>query len=1042
MPLNTNIRKVLIIGSGPIVIGQAAEFDYSGTQACQAIKSEQIEVVLINSNPATIMTDKSVADYVYIEPIESSYIEKIIRKERPDSILLGMGGQTALNMGLELKEKGILEKYDVQVIGTSIESIVRGEDREVFRDMMQEINQPVIESVMVASVEEGLEFAMNVGYPLILRPAYTLGGSGGGIAENESELKEILSDGLFQSRTTQVLIEKSIKGWKEIEYEIIRDERGNKVCICNMENMDPVGVHTGDSIVVAPSQTLSDREYHLMREASFKIVDAIEIVGGCNVQFAFNPVTGEYAIIEVNPRVSRSSALASKATGYPIAKVAAKIALGYTLDEIVSEVTGVTYACFEPVLDYVVVKMPRFPFDKFSTASKALGTAMKATGEVMAIGDRFESALLKAMRSLDEKDVVQRIRRYSALETEALYTMALRSEYDQILVLMELLRKGAEADQVSLLTGIDPWFLSKIDNIVQMERVLASTKIEDITKELLLKSKKVGFMDLEISALLNVHATEVHALRRKLNIIPSFRMVDTCGGEFEAISPYYYSVYGGGDRIAHSEKPKVLVVGSGPIRIGQGVEFDYASVHCAKSLQKSGYETLMINNNPETVSTDYSCADRLYFEPLTVEDVMNVVDAENPIGVVLQFGGQTAIQLADGLWERGVNILGMTHDKIRLCEDRHTFDEFLGELGLSRPKGTYIESVTSALNDMNKIEFPVIIRPNFVLGGQGMTICYTQTQLLEQLTANCPVWLDRFIEGREVEVDVITDGDSIFIPGIMEHIEPAGVHSGDSMTVYPPVTLTDDETARIVEITERIAKGLDVKGVLNIQYIIKDQEIMVIEVNPRASRTLPIISKATGLPVVEYATRTMTGGTLKELNILDKVAPIGDKVVVKLPVFSTQKINGADPITGPMMKSTGEIMGIGKSFEEALSKVYTNHLAKKRKNLLITIDEIAKQKLSQWVEEGLFNDMNIYATEGTATVLRELGINALKVDNHENIDMMLNISNVRKLQETKGGTLRIAAAKMNIPIFYTIETFKTWKLASAFNIALANVENL
>lgn len=1041
MPLNKNIRKVLIIGSGPIVIGQAAEFDYSGTQACQAIKSENIKVVLVNSNPATIMTDKTIADSVYIEPIDLEHIEKIIQKERPDSILLGMGGQTALNMGLELQEAGILDQYGIKVIGTSINSIIQGEDREIFRNMMQEIDEPVIESEMVESVKDGVSFARKVGYPLILRPAYTLGGSGGGIAKDETELIAILTDGLFQSRTNQVLLEKSIKGWKEIEYEIVRDASGNKVCVCNMENMDPVGVHTGDSIVVAPSQTLNDREYHMLRQASFKIVDAIDIVGGCNVQFAFDPKEGKYAIIEVNPRVSRSSALASKATGYPIAKVAAKIALGYTLDEIVSEVTGVTYACFEPVLDYIVVKMPRFPFDKFPLANKTLGTAMKATGEVMAIGNRFESALLKAMRSLDEKNSSQRICAYAEMSINELIEIAVRSEYDQIFVLMELIRKGIETFELSRITGIDLWFLQKLENIIQLEKTLKNMSFESLDKEMLLAAKQMGFQDHEISSMMRVDMGSIHLLRNKWGIQPNFRMVDTCGGEFEAISPYYYSVYGGGDEIAPSEKPKILVVGSGPIRIGQGVEFDYASVHCAKSLQNIGYETIMVNNNPETVSTDYNCADRLYFEPLTVEDVMHVIEVEAPEGVVLQFGGQTAIQLADGLFEKGVKILGMTHDKIRICEDRHIFDDFLETIGLSRPSGTYIESATQ-VEAMVDLEFPVIIRPNFVLGGQGMTICYTRDQLLEHLNASCPVWLDRFIEGREVEVDVVTDGNEIFIPGIMEHIEPTGVHSGDSITVYPPISLNEDEITLIVESTERIAKGLGVRGVMNIQFVLTENQLMVIEVNPRASRTLPIISKATGIPVVEYATRVMTGHQLREMGLDKRLSPPGDRVVVKLPVFSTQKINGLDPITGPMMKSTGEVMGVGKSYEEALRKVYVNHLKQQRDSLLISLDEEAKKKLKDWVDEGLFDGLKVHATEGTAKALKAYGIEAKPVGVDEVFDLVLNISNVRKLHQTKGGTLRMAANKMNVPIFYTIETFRAWKLAKSYDKANANVHAL
>ena len=871
MPKIDNIKKTLVLGSGPIIIGQAAEFDYSGTQACQALKEEGIEVVLINSNPATIMTDEEVADKIYIEPLTIEFIEKIIEKERPDSILAGMGGQTGLNLAVELHDAGILDKYNVRVLGTSIDSIKKGEDRDLFREVMKEINQPVVISDIVTNLDDGLAFAEKIGYPVVVRPAYTLGGTGGGIADNEEELTEILSQGLQLSPVSQVLLEKSIKGWKEIEYEVMRDSNGNCITVCNMENIDPVGVHTGDSIVVAPSQTLSDKEYQMLRKASIDIINAIEVQGGCNVQIALNPHSLEYAIIEINPRVSRSSALASKATGYPIAKVAAKIALGYTLDEIQNAVTKKTYACFEPTLDYVVVKIPKWPFDKFKQANRKLGTKMMATGEIMSIGSNFEAAILKGIRSLE-------IGKYSLVHKasedrsiEELKARVVVPDDERLFDLAEMIRRGYKIEMIEQITGVDKWFINKFKWIVEQEEKLRGMHIEDLNKEYLLELKKKGFSDKGIADLMKISPAKVYELRSLYNINPSYKMVDTCGGEFDALSPYYYSTYEQYDEVVVSDKKKVIVLGSGPIRIGQGIEFDYCSVHCVKSLRAQGIETIIVNNNPETVSTDFDTSDKLYFEPLTEEEVLNIIEKENPDGVILQFGGQTAIKLAKFLDEKKIKILGTSCKDIDAAEDREKFDELLEKLDINRPKGKAIWSVNEGIEEAKKLGYPVLVRPSYVLGGQGMEITYDENKLAQYLkdaflrdTKN-PVLIDKYLTGREIEVDAICDGEEILIPGIMEHLERAGVHSGDSITMYPSQNISDEIKAKILDYTKKIALELNVLGMVNIQFIEFHGELYIIEVNPRASRTVPYISKVSKVPIVDLATKCMLGSKLKDL---------------------------------------------------------------------------------------------------------------------------------------------------------------------------------
>ena len=894
MPLDKSIKKVLVIGSGPIVIGQAAEFDYSGTQACQAIKDEGIDVVLVNSNPATIMTDRGMATNTYIEPLTAEYVEKIIQKERPDSIIAGMGGQTGLNLACELYDKGVFEKYNMKVIGTSIPSIKEGEDRDSFKRLMERTNQPIAPSEIVTDVESGLAFAKKIGYPVIVRPAYTLGGTGGGIAEDPEQLETILSQGLHLSRVGQVLLEKSIKGWKEIEFEVMRDGAGNCITVCSMENIDPVGVHTGDSIVVAPALTLADKEYQMLRKAAIDIINSIEIKGGCNVQFALDPESFNYAVIEINPRVSRSSALASKATGYPIAKIAAKIALGYNLDEIKNAVTGKTYACFEPAIDYVVTKIPKWPFDKFFGAKRNLGTKMMATGEIMAIGNTLESSLLKGIRSLEIKQYTLERKSSKKRTTVELKQRVIVPDDERLFDLAELIRRNYNMEKLAEITGMDPFFLQKIKNIVDAEEELKQYKLADLNYDILKKYKKMGFSDKGISELIGCDADEVYNLRKSLGIIPVYKMVDTCAGEFEAVSPYYYSTYDKTTESFPSDKKKVIVIGSGPIRIGQGIEFDYCSVHSVLSLEKAGIETIIINNNPETVSTDFDTSDKLYFEPLTEEDVYNIIELEKPDGVILQFGGQTAIKLANFLDSMHVPVLGTQPKYIDEAEDREKFDEMLEKLNIKRPKGKAVWSVKEGIEEANKLEYPLLVRPSYVLGGQGMEITRNEIDLVRYLTdafikdTKNPVLIDRYLGGRELEVDAICDGTDVLIPGIMEHLERAGVHSGDSISIYPPQNVPQHIIDKIVDVTYRIALELKVIGMINIQFIEFRDELYIIEVNPRSSRTVPYITKVTNVPVIDIATNIMLGKTLKEMGYSTGIAPQTNTVAIKVPVFSTE----------------------------------------------------------------------------------------------------------------------------------------------------------
>ncbi|SHK08617.1 carbamoyl-phosphate synthase large subunit [Clostridium cavendishii DSM 21758] len=1059
MPLNKDIKKVLVIGSGPIIIGQAAEFDYSGTQACQALKEEGVEVILVNSNPATIMTDKEIANKVYLEPLTVEFVEKVIAKERPDSLLAGMGGQTGLNLAVELHDKGILDKYGVKVIGTSIASIKEGEDRELFRAMMQRTGQPVIESEIITEMQAGRDFAKKIGFPVIVRPAYTLGGTGGGIANNEEELEEILASGLQLSTIGQVLLEKSVKGWKEVEYEVMRDSYGNCITVCNMENIDPVGIHTGDSIVVAPSQTLSDKEYQMLRSASIDIINSVGIEGGCNVQFALNPTSFEYAVIEINPRVSRSSALASKATGYPIAKVAAKIALGYGLDEIKNAVTQKTYACFEPSLDYVVVKIPKWPFDKFQGADRALGTKMMATGEVMAIGSNFEAAFLKGIRSLEISKYSLEHKKFRNLSMSELKERVVTPDDERIFALAEMIRRDYRLDKVAKITGIDMFFIEKLKWIVDEEQRLKLSKIDDLDKEWLLKLKKKGFSDKAIADMLRVKPNDVYNLRSIWNIKPVFKMVDTCGGEFEALSPYYYSTYDKYDEVTVSNNKKVIVIGSGPIRIGQGIEFDYASVHCVMALRRLGIETIIINNNPETVSTDFNISDKLYFEPLTEEDVLNIIDKEKPDGVILQFGGQTSIKLAEFLKEKNVKTLGTTADQIDLAEDREKFDALLEELGIARPKGKGIWNIEEGLREAEILGFPVLVRPSYVLGGQGMEITHDKEELVfylknafEKDTKN-PILIDKYLMGREIEVDAISDGEDILIPGIMEHLERAGVHSGDSITMYPSQHLSEKIKTDVYEYTRKLALAIGIHGMINIQFIEFEGKLYVIEVNPRASRTVPYISKVSKVPIVDLATRVMTGEKLKDLGYGTGVYKEPELVSVKVPVFSTQKLPRVEMSLGPEMKSTGEVLGVGRTLEEALYKGFVGanmYTGKAGGTILATINKHDKQEFLS-IAKGLDNlGYNFIATSGTAKLLNDAGIETKEVrkideespnilDAIKNMEVDLVVNTPTKGNDSKrdGFHIRRAAIERNIGVLTALDTFK-----ALVDVKLSKVEDL
>ena len=986
MPKNPNVKRVMVIGSGPIVIGQAAEFDYAGTQACRSLKEEGVEVILVNSNPATIMTDKDIADKVYIEPLTARILEQIIEKEKPDSILPTLGGQAGLNLGMELAESGFLASHGVKLLGTTAATIRKAEDRQEFKDTMEKSGEPCAASKVVESVEDGVAFTKTIGYPVVLRPAYTLGGSGGGIAHNQTELETILENGLRLSRVGQVLVERCIAGWKEIEYEVMRDSAGNCITVCNMENIDPVGVHTGDSIVVAPSQTLSDKEYQMLRTAALNIIDELQITGGCNVQFALHPTSFEYCVIEVNPRVSRSSALASKATGYPIAKVAAKIALGYTLDEIRNAITGKTYASFEPTLDYCVVKLPRLPFDKFITAKRTLTTQMKATGEVMSICHNFEGALMKAIRSLEQHVDCLLSYDFSALNREELLERLKIVDDQRIYVIAEALRKGIDYDAIHEITMIDEWFIDKLAILVEMENAL---KEGPLTVDLLKEAKRLEFPDNVISRLTGRPEEEIKKLRYDNGIVAVYKMVDTCAAEFEASTPYYYSVYGGeNEAVETNPKKKVLVLGSGPIRIGQGIEFDYCSVHATWAFAKAGYETIIINNNPETVSTDFDIADKLYFEPLTPEDVESIVNLEKPDGAVVQFGGQTAIKLTESLMKMGVPILGTKAEDVDAAEDRELFDKILEQTEIPRAAGGTVYTAEEAKAVANRLGYPVLVRPSYVLGGQGMQIAISDEEIEEfmniinRIAQDHPILVDKYLQGKEIEVDAVCDGEDILIPGIMEHIERTGVHSGDSISVYPAPTITAAVKEKIAEYTRRLAKALHVKGLINIQFIAIGEDVYVIEVNPRSSRTVPYISKVTGIPIVDLATEVIIGKTIRELGYEPGLQPEADYFAIKMPVFSFEKIRGAEISLGPEMKSTGECLGIAKTFNEALYKAFLGagvDLPKYRQ-MIITVKDADKGEAIEIGQRFEKLGYTIYATRSTCNALKEAGVHARQVN--------------------------------------------------------------
>ena len=987
MPKNPHVKKVVVIGSGPIVIGQAAEFDYAGTQACRSLREEGICVVLINSNPATIMTDKDIADKVYIEPLTPEVVKAVIKKEKPDSVLPTLGGQAALNIAMELEESGFLKEHNVRLLGTSSKTIKKAEDRLEFKKTMEKIHEPCAPSEVVTNIKDGLAFVEKIGYPIVLRPAYTLGGSGGGIAHNEEEFVEILMNGLRLSRVGQVLVERCIAGWKEIEYEVMRDANGTCITVCNMENLDPVGVHTGDSIVVAPSQTLADKEYQMLRSAALNIITELGIQGGCNVQFALHPTTFEYCVIEVNPRVSRSSALASKATGYPIAKVAAKIALGYNLDEIKNAITGKTYASFEPALDYVVVKMPRLPFDKFIKASRKLTTQMKATGEVMSICTNFEGALMKALRSLEQHVDSLIYENYNDLPTEEIHEMLHRVDDRRIFVIAEALRRGISAEEIHDITKVDIWFIDKINNIVQEEKLLRETP--EITKEMMQEAKRMEFPDKVIAQITGKKEKEIKELRYGYGIHASYKIVDTCAAEFEAETPYYYSVFGSENEAAETNpQKKVLVLGSGPIRIGQGVEFDYCSVHCTWAFAQEGWETIIVNNNPETVSTDFDIADKLYFEPLTAEDVESIVNIEKPDGAVVQFGGQTAIKLTEALMKMGVKILGTKAEDVDAAEDRELFDEILQKTGIPRAAGGTVFTAEEAKKVANEIGYPVLVRPSYVLGGQGMKIAWNDDEIEEfigiinTITQDHPILVDKYLMGKEIEVDAICDGTDILIPGIMEHIERTGVHSGDSISVYPAHTISEKAKETLVEYTKRLAQALHVVGMINIQFIDMDDNIYVIEVNPRSSRTVPYISKVTGIPIVDLAARIIMGETIKGMGYTPGLAPTADYIAIKMPVFSFEKLRGAEISLGPEMKSTGECLGIDKTFNGALYKAFEGAGVElpKYKQMIMTVKDADKPEAVGVAKRFEKLGYKIYATRSTAKYLQEHGVNALRVN--------------------------------------------------------------
>ena len=1041
MPRRTDIKKVMVIGSGPIVIGQAAEFDYAGTQACRSLKEEGLTVVLVNSNPATIMTDKDIADMVYIEPLTLPVLEQIILKEKPDSILPTLGGQAGLNLAMELEESGFLREQNVKLIGTTSETIKKAEDRLEFKKTMEKIGEPCAPSLVVENVEDGIAFANKIGYPVVLRPAYTLGGSGGGIADDEEELIEILENGLRLSRVGQVLVERCIAGWKEIEYEVMRDSAGNVITVCNMENLDPVGVHTGDSIVVAPSQTLGDKEYQMLRSSALNIITELNITGGCNVQFALHPTSFEYCVIEVNPRVSRSSALASKATGYPIAKVAAKIAIGYTLDEIPNAITKKTYASFEPALDYCVVKLPRLPFDKFISAKRTLTTQMQATGEVMSICTNFEGALMKAIRSLEQHVDSLVSSEYVDKTDEEVVELLHNIDDRRIFVIAEAIRRGISYEQIHDITKIDLWFIDKIAILVEMENAL---KTEPLTKELLAEAKRIEFPDKVIASLTGKTEKDIKNLRTQYGINASFKMVDTCAAEFEASTPYYYSCFGSSNEAEEtSGRKKVLVLGSGPIRIGQGIEFDYCSVHSTWAFAEEGYETVIINNNPETVSTDFDIADKLYFEPLTPEDVENIVELEKPDGAVVQFGGQTAIKLTEALMKMGVPILGTAAEDVDAAEDRELFDRILEKCCIPRPAGHTVFTCEEAIKVANELGYPVLVRPSYVLGGQGMQIAINDADITEfigvinRIAQEHPILVDKYLLGKEIEVDAVCDGEDILIPGIMEHVERAGIHSGDSISVYPAQSLSPKIIKVIEDYTRKLARALHVKGLINIQFIVSNDEVYVIEVNPRSSRTVPYISKVTGIPIVKLATKVIIGKTIKELGYTPGLQPAADYIAIKMPVFSFEKIRGADIGLGPEMKSTGECLGIAKTFNEALYKAFlgAGFNLPKSKKMIMTVKDADKLEAIDIAKRFEALGYTIYATLNTARVLNENGVHAIKINKLEqespnlldlilehDIDLIIDTPNQGATKSHDGFVIRRNAIETGVNVLTAIDT--------------------
>lgn len=1050
MPLKHGLKSVMVIGSGPIIIGQAAEFDYAGTQACKALREEGLSVVLVNSNPATIMTDINIADRVYIEPLTAEVVGQIIERERPDGLLPTLGGQTGLNLAVELAESGVLDKFGVRLLGTPLDAIRRAEDRELFKMTMQEIGEPVPESTIADSLQKALEFAREIGYPLIVRPAYTLGGTGGGIAENEEQLVEIVVRGLKNSRISQVLLERSVAGWKEIEFEVMRD--GNDCCItiCSMENLDPIGIHTGDSIVVAPSQTLADKEYQLLRSAALRIIRALGVEGGCNVQFALDPKSFDYYVIEVNPRVSRSSALASKATGYPIARVASKVAIGLRLDEITNAVTGKTQACFEPSIDYVVTKIPRWPFDKFTTADRVLGTQMKATGEVMAIDRTFEGSLLKAIRSLETGIDSLKLKAVAEWPDPVLSARLRRADDERLFCIAEALRRGYSVDDVSEASRVDRWFVSKIKGIIELESKIEDTLKEsylqgtltDEAKEVLREAKVKGFADSHIARILGTPEPEFRAFRERA-LTPVYKMVDTCAAEFEASTPYYYSTYESEDEVVPSDRRKVLVLGSGPIRIGQGIEFDYCSVHSVWGLKDLGIESVIINNNPETVSTDFDTSDRLYFEPLTVEDVMNVVHKEKPEGVVVQFGGQTAINLAGPLKQAGVDILGTAVENIDLAEDRELFSKLLMSLGVPQAEGRTATHIDEAMGIALKIGFPVLVRPSYVLGGRAMEIVYNQEELYRymkfavEVSPNHPILIDRYLLGKEVEIDAIADGEDVFIPGIMEHIERAGVHSGDSMAVFPPRTLSKEEVQSIVDYTVQIARALQVKGLLNIQYVLHRGTLYCLEVNPRASRTVPVLSKVTGVPMVRIATQIMLGKRLKDFGLGTGLMAPPPYVTIKAPVFSFEKLGLVDTSLGPEMKSTGEVLGIGRTYEEALFKVVVaaGFRLPSSGRVLLSVADKDKEEVRSIAGDLVEMGFELMGTSDTAHYISEAGLpitfvpapgeglpNVIDLIRSGDVSLVVNTPTKGRRPETTGFRIRRAAVEYKVPCLTSLDT--------------------